>query len=390
MKDCIVGIDASRNRSGGAKHHLVGVLGAGNPAQYGISAVHVWAYKTLLDELPEAPWLIKHNPAALERSLLHQAWWQRRSLPAEVRRQRCDILLSLDAGTVGVFEPSVVMSRDMLSYEPGEMQRYGFSKARLRLILLRYIQVRSLRRARGAIFLTKYAADTIQEFTGELANATVIPHGVGEAFRRGALSNAWPQEEGAEIRCLYVSNAEMYKHQWVVVRGMAELRRRGYNVSLTLAGGGEGTAQSLLEAEIGRTDPQGRFVRSIGAVRHDALPALLARAHLFIFASSCENMPNTLVEGMASGLPIACSDRGPMPEVLQDGGVYFDPEDSGSIAGAVESIILNSDLRASITARATGQSMLYSWTRCARETWTFLRANVPVARTDNSKAVGPV
>ena len=35
-------------------------------------------------------------------------------------------------------------------------------------------------------------------------------------------------------------------------------------------------------------------------------------------------MPNTLVEAMASGLPIACSDRGPMPEVLGDGGVLFD------------------------------------------------------------------
>jgi len=44
---------------------------------------------------------------------------------------------------------------------------------------------------------------------------------------------------------------------------------------------------------------------------------------------------NILVEAMASGLPIACSNRGPMPEVLGDAGVYFDPEDPHDIARAL-------------------------------------------------------
>jgi glycosyltransferase involved in cell wall biosynthesis len=256
------------------------------------------------------------------------------------------------------------------------MARYGVSQARLRLALLRYIQARSLKRARAAIFLTRYAADTIQKFTGELANVTIIPHGVGEAFRQIPGSQVWPREPGGTIRCLYVSNVELYKHQWSVVRAIGELRERRYNVSLTLAGG-TGAGQGRLDGEIARTDPQGKFVKRLGAVSHEKLPALLAEADLFIFASSCENMPNTLVEGMASGLPIACSDRGPMPEVLQDGGVYFDPEDPESIARAVESIIVDADLRAAIARRAKERAANYSWARCARETWTFLRANVP-------------
>jgi len=168
----------------------------------------------------------------------------------------------------------------------------------------------------------------------------------------------------------------MYKHQWVVIRAIGELRRRGHAVALYLAGGGSGKAQRLLDAEIARTDPQREFVKTIGFVRHEEIPALLARADLFIFASSCENMPNTLVEAMASGLPIASSNRGPMPEVLKDGGVYFDPEDHESIVAAVQSIIVNRDLRARIARRARELSERYSWTSCARETWEFLRENV--------------
>jgi glycosyltransferase involved in cell wall biosynthesis len=370
----IVGIDASRNRSGGAKAHLVGILSAGDPSRYGISQVHVWSYGSLLQALPDAPWLHKHNPPELERSLLQQAWWQRRALPKEIRLRQCDILLSPDAGTIGNYRPSVVMSRDMLSYEPGEMRRYGFSKARLRLILLRYIQARSMKHATATIFLTQYAARTIQKFTGKIERVAVIPHGVGESFRHNGPARAWPGQD-AQIRCLYVSNAEMYKHQWTVVRAIGQLRQRGHNLSLTLAGGGSGEAQRLMDEEIARTDPRNEFVRVIGAVRHDEIPGLLAEADLFIFASSCENMPNTLLEAMASALPIACSDRGPMPEVLGDGGVYFDPERDESIAAAVERLVTDPQLRLTSARRSKELSKNYSWTRCANETWTFLRDN---------------
>ena len=117
----------------------------------------------------------------------------------------------------------------------------------------------------------------------------------------------------------------------------------------------------------------GTFVKCLGFVRHDDLPALLAEANLFVFASSCENMPNTLVEAMAVGLPIACSDRGPMPEVLRDGGVYFDPENATSVADAIENLIKNSDLRMGKAARAKDLAAQYSWARCAAETWSFLK-----------------
>lgn len=371
MSQCVVGIDASRNRSGGAKHHLVGLLQAVNPQDLGIARVHVWAYRSLLAALPDAPWLAKHNPPELEQSLLRQMKWQRFKLPDEIRQYGCDILLSTDAGTVGVFEPSVVMSRDMLSYEPGEMERYRFSGAWLRLLALRYIQARSLRRARGAIFLTQYASQKIQQFSGRLRNVAIVPHGVGEHFRQPAPATAFGN---GPIQCLYVSNAELYKHQWHVIRAVGELRKRGHDLVLTLAGA-SGKAQPLIDDALAQVDPRGEFVKQLGAVQHEELPALIAKSHLFVFASSCENMPNTLLEGMASGLPIACSDRGPMPEVLQDGGVYFNPEDPGSIAAALEQLIVDERLRARTAERARELSEQFSWARCARETWKFLRQN---------------
>lgn len=367
-----VGIDASRNRSGGAVAHLVGILLEGDPASFGIGEVHVWAYQTLLDAISDRSWLIKHNPPALEQSMLKQLWWQRFGFPVELKLAGCQIVLNTDAGTISTVRPAVTMSRDMLSYEPGVMELFGFSRARLRLILLRYMQNRSLRAADGAIFLTRYAAKVIQQSCGNLRSIAYIPHGVGAAFKQSQQVNVWPEAGVRPIRCIYVSNAEMYKHQWVVVKAISLLRKRGNNLTLSLVGGGKGPAQQLLQDAIAASDPCGVFVEQLAFLPQQELPNHLAQADLFVFASSCENMPNTLVEAMAVGLPIACSNRGPMPEVLADGGVYFDPEDADSIAEAIEQIVQSPALRLAIAQRAKVLSQQYNWKRCADETWAFV------------------
>ena len=374
----VVGIDASRNRSGGAVVHLIGILTSLDPRSCGVDKVHVWSYAALLDALPSESWLIKHSPPQVNGSLLQQVWWQRRRLPGEARRAGCDILLNTDAGTVCAFRPAVTMSRDMLSYEPGEMRRFGFSLAWLRLFLLRYIQARSLKRADGAIFLTRYASDVIQKVTGPLPRVAIIPHGVADTFRRQPVGTSWDYRRRT-VRCLYVSNTDLYKHQWNVVRAVADLRSRGYDLKLLLVGSGSRKGDRLLSKEIMRSDPNGEFVVRVGAVPHRQLPELHADADLYIFASSCENMPNTLIEGMASGLPIACSNRGPMPEVLGEAGSYFDPESPESIASAIETLLLQPELRTSMAQRAAGISELYSWKRCAEETWEFLNETYAAA-----------
>jgi glycosyltransferase involved in cell wall biosynthesis len=121
-------------------------------------------------------------------------------------------------------------------------------------------------------------------------------------------------------------------------------------------------------AEEGAAD----FVKLVDEVPHSAIADYLARADVFVFASSCENLPNTLIEAMASGVPIACSERGPMPEVLQDGGSYFDPENPSSIADAIKQLLQNTEKRREFVARAQALAGQYSWARCADDTWQFL------------------
>jgi glycosyltransferase involved in cell wall biosynthesis len=368
----IIGIDASRNRSGGAINHLIGILTEVKPQNYNITEIHVWSYKKLLDLLPDRSYIIKHNPPELEKALPFQIFWQALRLNIEAKRIGIDILFTSDASTLCRFKPQVVLSQDLLSYEPGIMKSYGFTLARLRLLLILWIQNSAFRRADGVIFLTNYASEIITKSCGKLKSFAIVNHGVNKEFKKLEFSRDWSAQSERAIECIYVSNADMYKHQWEVIKALAKLRGNGYNLNLKLVGGGSGKAQNLILKYISDFDPEHSFVTQYDFLNKDDLKELLRNSDISIFASSCENMPVTLIESMAAGLPIASSDRGPMPEVLQDGGIYFNPENADSISRAVFRIINEPQLRIKLSERAKFLSENYSWSRCSDETFTYI------------------
>ncbi|WP_407402853.1 glycosyltransferase family 4 protein [Chryseobacterium sp.] len=367
-----IGIDASRNRSGGARAHIIGVLKEIHTLPSDIKEVHIWSYDALLDLLPNYSWLVKHSPKELDKNILYQLKWQYFSLAKEAENIGIDILLNTDAGTVSRFFPSITMSRDMLSYEPGEMKRFGISFQRLRLEILKIIQNYSLKNSAAAIFLTKYSSDVIQESSGKISNYKIIPHGVSENFRLelASVKNAFNKQKS--IKCIYVSNVDWYKHQWNVLEAVTILRDRGFDLEIEFIGGGYGKAQAKFLETLNRVDPNRLFAKQLDFVSHQELPKYLENSDIFIFASSCENMPNTLIEGMCTGLPIVCSDRGPMPEVLKDGGIFFDPENISSIVNALQSLLEDESKRLEISNRSKLLSNQYSWKRCSSETFEYI------------------
>lgn len=363
-------IDASRVRSGGAVAHLQGILSASSPRKYGIEEVHLFAPYGLQSLIPSASWIVKHSPDEINGTLLSQLLWQAKKLPRELDRLSCDLLFAVDASTVCKWQPLVVLSQDMLSFEPGIMQQFGWSKARLRLLAIKHIQCRAMSRAAGVIFLTKYAANTIQRSCRSVKKFAIIPHGVDPVFREIEYVDRLGSD--STVVCTYVSNMALYKNQWVVVKAISNIRKKGIDVRLLLVGGGRGAALSRTRSAIAEAAEEGEFTTMYDFVSRTNLVEHLRRTDIFVFASSCENMPVTLLEGMAAGLPIACSDRGPMPEVLGHNGVFFDPTCAESVASAIEQLIEGRQLRNLLADSARRSSDQFTWRRCAERTWRFL------------------
>jgi glycosyltransferase involved in cell wall biosynthesis len=371
----IIGIDASRNRSGGAVAHLIGVLNYLNPREFGITYLHLWSYKALLDQLPDRPWLIKHSPKALESSLLSQLIWQFFSLKKELKVHKCDILFTTDASSLASFSPMVVLSQDMLSYESGILEKFGFGMTRLRLHLIYYLQNMTFRKATGVIFLTYYASRVIQQHCGSLKKIRIVPHGVHNLFKEKMFS-CRTFLKNSEIKCIYVSPISIYKNQWKVIEAIDYLREQGFKVNLDIIGYDDGTATAIVDKYLSNSAFSMDYIRILGPVDNEMLPDILLNADIFVFASTCENLPVTLLEAMAVGIPIASSDRGPMPEVLDNGGLYFNPDDHRSIASSIRQLIVDFELRKRLSNQSKLLASQYSWRRCSAETFSFICDNL--------------
>jgi glycosyltransferase involved in cell wall biosynthesis len=372
----IIGIDASNLRAGGGTTHLIGLLGAADPASHGVSRVVVWGGTETLSRLPSRDWLTAVREPWLDGSAPMRLLWQRARLP-RLAAQGCDLLFAPGGLVLGAFHPVVTMSRNILPFDGSELARFGHSPTALRLRVLRWGQSRSFEHADGVIFLTEFARAQVTRVAKlEPNRLSIIPHGVDERFRRAPR----PPRPLADcsidrpFRVLYVSIVSPYKHQWNVAEAVARLRREGLPIALELAGPAEPSALARLERTLSVVDPKAEFIRYSGPAPFSELHEKYGAADLFVFASSAENMPNILLEAMASGLPIASSDRGPMPEVLGDAGVYFDPEKPVEIADAIRRLAQDEPLRERSARLAHQRADAFSWPRCARETFAFIAA----------------
>ncbi len=120
-------------------------------------------------------------------------------------------------------------------------------------------------------------------------------------------------------------------------------------------------------------DDSGSFIKYHGLADHTYIHKQYIESDIAVFASSCETFGQILIEAMAAGLPVACSNLSAMPEILKDGGVYFNPLDSESISIALESLIESPELRFTYAQKSYELASKYSWERCADETFSFLQ-----------------
>jgi glycosyltransferase involved in cell wall biosynthesis len=374
----ILGIDAANIRSGGGVTHLVELLRAADPISHGFSKVIVWSGQSTLDRIKDQPWLLKSHQPLLDKALPWRAFWQQFQLSGLARSSGCNILFVPGGSYTGNFRPFVTMSQNLLPFEWKELRRYGWSLMTLKNLMLRRLQSRCFHQADGMIFLSEFAKKSVLKVTGRIKGQTkVIPHGLNERFVITPKEQHPIEKYNMKnvYRLLYVSKIDQYKHQWQVAEAVAYLRREGLPLVLDLVGSAYPPSFKRLKNTLARLDPDGNIVFYHGLINYEELHKQYAQADLGIFASSCETFGQILVETMAAGLPIACSNQSTMPEILGDAGVYFDPEKPEDIARALKELINSPELRTRLAWAFYDRAKLFTWQCCARETFGFL-ANI--------------
>ncbi len=98
------------------------------------------------------------------------------------------------------------------------------------------------------------------------------------------------------------------------------------------------------------------------------LEGLWSIARAFVFPSLYEGFGLPVLEAMARGVPVACSDASSLPEVAGDAALMFDPHDHAAIAEALQRLLSDPVLVATLRARGLARVRDFTWERTARLT----------------------
>src|SRR5208337_901084 len=99
---------------------------------------------------------------------------------------------------------------------------------------------------------------------------------------------------------------------------------------------------------------------------------------IFVFPSLVEGMPLTLLEAMASAMPVVTTNTCGMADIVENGvnGILVPPADSAQIAAAVESLCNSIELRKKLGSAAQETARRLTWAAATRQLEDVLRAAV--------------
>jgi glycosyltransferase involved in cell wall biosynthesis len=136
---------------------------------------------------------------------------------------------------------------------------------------------------------------------------------------------------------------------------------------LVLAGS-DGYGAAEIHAGIATSPARDRILVP-GYVTPAELAGWYARARVFAFPSLDEGFGMPLLEAMSAGVAVVTSNRSALPEVAGDAALLVDPSDAESLAGALQRLTREPDLREQLIQKGRTRAALFTWEKAVAETW---------------------
>lgn len=305
-----------------------------------------------------------HNP------LINLAW-HLVGLPLLCRKRGYDVLFLPAANRRAPFWlpcPSVGTVHDFSSTHVEDK----YDKARM-FFIKRYTPV-LIRRLNMVLTVSENSKKDIVSFCGIPDEKVVVtPNGVDLDVYFPDQSDAVIDQVRSKYRIrspyiLYVSRIEHPgKNHVRLINAFSRLKAKTrIPHQLVLAGTPWGRAEEVYETAA--KSPYTEDIAFIGFVDGADLPALYAGAELFVFPSLYEGFGMPILEAMACGTPVICSNVSSMPEVAGNAAILFDPNDEADISQKMGEIIENNELRNDLIQKGFERSRLFSWSSAAQKT----------------------
>jgi len=187
-----------------------------------------------------------------------------------------------------------------------------------------------------------------------------VPNGVEERFFATR-----EYKDAGPLSLLYVGTWLDRKGVHYLADAFAILADRCPGITMTVAG----SIASEKEVRAHFAPDAGESVRVVPFVERSEMPGIYMAHDVFVFPSLVEGMPLTLLEAMATGMPVVTTNTSGMADIVEDGvnGRLVPPADAKSLATAVEQLQGSSDMRRQLGLAGQKTVRRYTWKQVARK-----------------------
>jgi len=285
-------------------------------------------------------------------------------LPPLAARSRVHLLHSL-ASTAPVWGPfrRVVTVHDLI------YARFPEAHAGLRGKAMSLLVPAAARRSRRVIVDSQNTREDLVELLGiPPARIDVVPLGLG------ALRRVEPLPAGEVRRRLRLGDRPVAlslsaKRPHKNLLGLIDALRRipAEERPVLVLPGYATTHEAELRERVAELDLD-PYVRLLGWIDARELEGVWAIADAFVFPSLYEGFGLPVLEAMARGVPVACSNAASLPEVVGDAALLFDPHDEAQIATALRRVLYEPELALRLRESGREQARHFTWERTAQAT----------------------
>lgn len=281
--------------------------------------------------------------------------------PYYARKWKIDVFLYQYFSPFIRFSRSVVLIHDVIF----ESHPHFFSKKEL--LYFKRIRLLAKKADRIVTISDSEKERLIQYKYGSQEKIEVIHLGVAEKFSPRIAATAKQD----------VMNKYNLKGNFVLYVGRLNLRKNIHNlinafrfvedkdIKLVLAGGYDWKMFDVKKF-IQDNDLEEQ-VKLLGFVADGDLAPLYAASDIFCFVSYDEGFGLPPLEAMASGVPVVVANKGSLPEICREAGIYVDPDQPESIAEAINKISRDPELSAQLKEMGVRRASAFTWEESARK-----------------------
>ncbi|MBM3250692.1 MAG: glycosyltransferase family 4 protein [Candidatus Nealsonbacteria bacterium] len=288
-------------------------------------------------------------------------FWEQFVFPRKIKKCKIDVLFT--AKNLNVF---FAPCKTIIAIRNTEPFRYREYKNNWKLDIISWIRWQltkwSVRKAHRVIAVSQYVKDLLKERFPGIENKVEIAYN----------GNPVLQNPKSNVRTLNfiltASKFVSYANQLNLLRGYAEfLRRKPDAPSLWFAGDihdKEYFRKTLYFVKRAGIESRVKF---LGLIPQEQLLRLMRQAMAFVFPSTLEACPHTLIEAMACGVPIITSNFPPMPEICTDAAIYFNPKSPQDIADKIEKTLADKEARRHLSGAGLARVKFFTWDKTAEQ-----------------------